>query len=209
MDLQPAHWLVVASGGDLRASPNGGNLKSIAWRELEVVMLKTHFVDTPASAAAFTGHTVSLASISSMFRRAVAGGLSFQPLKSCKIALAALARVAGPLAQASPAAWTIGLAELQILPPHSGAPPRRQSTRRRRNGRRPSASPRLSRRRVRRGHRPAPRPSHIRWPRPRPPHPPPSLQPRAPSLQPSRGRQRLLFGGEVPLPMGFVFVVGF
>ena len=29
LDLQPTHWLVVASGGDLLASPNGGNLKSI------------------------------------------------------------------------------------------------------------------------------------------------------------------------------------
>ena len=121
LDLQPGHWLVAVCGGDLLPSPNGGGLKCVEWRSIEVVMLKVFYMTAQGSAAALLGHTVTLASISSLFRMAVAGGLSFQPLTSLKTALAELVRVAGPLAQANPAAWTLGLPELQPLPPHTGA----------------------------------------------------------------------------------------
>ena len=121
LDLQPTHWLVVVSGGDLPASPNGGNLKSVPWRVMEVAVFKVFAITQQCNAATLHGHTVILAVISSFFRMSVAGGLSFNTLSSCKVALAELVRVAGPLARANPAAWTLGMAQLQVLPPQAGA----------------------------------------------------------------------------------------
>ena len=56
-----------------------------------------------------------------MSRMAHAGGLTFGPRASKEVALAELVRVALPLSQTSRAAWTLGPASLQTLPPHQGA----------------------------------------------------------------------------------------
>ena len=88
---------------------------------LEVAVFKVFAMNQQCNAAILQGHTVTLAVISSFFRMSVAGGLSFNIVASCKVALAELVRVAGPLARASPAAWTLGMTELQVLPPQGAA----------------------------------------------------------------------------------------
>ena len=121
LDLLAQHWLVTVCSGDLMPSPNGLHLKSITWRELEVVVYKIFFKDAAINAVDIAVHTVTTATISGMFRMAHAGGLSSSPQANKAAALAELVRVALPLAQASKAAWTLGAASLQPLPPHQGA----------------------------------------------------------------------------------------
>ena len=121
LDLDPQHWLVVACGNDLIPSPNGGVLKSITWREMEVVVFKVFYRDAAMDPLTIDGHTASTATISSLFRMAHAGGLTFGPHPSKEVALAEVVRVALPLTQSSRAAWTLGPASLQTLPAHQGA----------------------------------------------------------------------------------------
>ena len=82
LDLRPEHWLVTACPGDLMDSPNGGGLKSIRWRELEVTVYKILLSDAAISNHTVHGHTASLPTISSMFRMAHAGGLEFKAYTS-------------------------------------------------------------------------------------------------------------------------------
>ena len=62
-----------------------------------------------------------MATITSLFSMAHAGGLTFGPRPSKEFALAEVVRVALPLSQSSKAAWTLGPASLQTLPAHQGA----------------------------------------------------------------------------------------
>ena len=121
LDLQAQHWLAIACPNDLLPSANGAQLKSVSWRELEVVVFKIFYKDAAIDALSIIGHTVTRATIASMFRMAHAGGLSFSPHLNKAAALAELVCVASPLAQASKAARTLGAASLQALPPHQGA----------------------------------------------------------------------------------------
>ena len=70
LDLHAQHWLVVACGNDLLPSPNGGQLKSIIWRELEVVAYKIYYQDAAIDTFSINGHTVSMVTITAMFRMA-------------------------------------------------------------------------------------------------------------------------------------------
>ena len=121
LDLDQQHWLVVACGGDLIQSPNGGTLKSILWRELEVVCYKVFYIAAAINGHNIDGYTVSTATITSLFSQAHAGGLTFGPRPSRECALAEIVRVALPLSQAARPAWTLGPASLQTLPAHQGA----------------------------------------------------------------------------------------
>ena len=121
LTVAAVHFLHVASGGTLPPAAGAPNRFVVSWAEVDIAMLKVHGLDPAVHGTPCAGRITNLRTMHDAMQRAAAGGLSFGVLGSLAAALAHFVRVGRTLAMQSPAAWQMGAANFQALPPPPAA----------------------------------------------------------------------------------------
>ena len=121
LTVAAVHYLQVASGNTLPPAPGGANRFAVPWPQVDVAMLKVHTLNAAVHGTQSAARITNLRACHDAFQRAEAGGLTFDNLGSLEAALARFVQVSRPLAMQSPAAWELGPAQFQALPPPPAA----------------------------------------------------------------------------------------
>ena len=121
LTVAAVHFLHVASGGLLPAAPGVANRFLVPCTDVDIAMLKVHQLDAAVHGTQSAGRITNLRAMHDAFQRAAAGGLKFDVLGSASAALAEFVRVGRALAMQAPAAWQLGPANFQALPPPPAA----------------------------------------------------------------------------------------
>jgi hypothetical protein len=123
LNVDPTHWLYVASGGTLPPTPGAAGRFRVSWTALWIEWLKFSPLDAALHATLVARSIGNLRLLHDGFQRAVAGGLDFSVRGSPEGALAAFSEFCMVQVQTNPIAWTVHAANIQALPAvPAGAP---------------------------------------------------------------------------------------
>lgn len=116
LNVDAAHWLYVASGGDMPADPASPSRYRIRWTDLWMEFLKFTPVDTAMHSTLVVRMIGNLRFFHDGFQRAVGDGLDSSPRGSLGLALAAFVEFCTEKVQADKTPWVLNATNVQNLP---------------------------------------------------------------------------------------------